>query len=529
MRIPKFAVTLFFAVFLKLISKAALVLNNVSTLVGVVLYLYFLFTKVPNLLNRHFGTRIFKNDLVLRLSLVLLPSFLFVMLLLLAPTLLLPSPLQGTIPTGFSVAHFILISFAGVMFASFLVGVRLLRKRDTTLERILSKTETSDDLRIDQEYLNHGGTRRFLVTFQIGEQIAVFCAALFTFWLVMWIIDYAYVAFVVGWFIYEILVHRRISVSGRLRKAASSIDEVKDKRLFWSTFSLGALGGSRGRSVWFLGAVTICFSCLFLVVSLLYPYLFFTWLLFSGWYILLLGILIMRRLNSQVQLMTASEQAIFTYREIPRESLTIFAVSFLYVFMTLRSSRMNILYSVFAPHTMRLLFDFLFLEPVFSRVFALALLITVNAVVILSMARYASQPRMKHRDANIQCYLSDKVKLAWLCVLSGLLVAGAYTDIALPLMIFLGSIIAYCFEHDLHPGAINTVPWKYAAIHGSLVGLVGTGVFITFCMFSSVNEKTRLFVQPAIVPFALLWAAVLPLYIAGCYWNQNRRLRMRGS
>ena len=523
----KVAAILSIGILLKFVGKIAPSLNTLSTVVGVPLYLYFLFTKVPIMLNKHFDTAIFKSDRILRLGLMLTPSFLFVTLSMTAPMLFLPQLFSDAIPGRFDAGQFILVSFVGIMVSSLFFGWRLWKKYDVTIEKILKRTVSAVDVAIDLDGVSKGGKGRLMVTWQIGEEVALLSVGLFVFWLITWVVDWAYLFFVSSWLVYEILNHEHVGRYRMLRRTLVRINKMKEQNLFWETFSKGFAFGSIGFSVAFLAIVSTAFSCVFLVISFAYPLLFLSWLLFCGWYILLLSFQIAKRLNSQLQWIRSRKESSFVSREIPKEDLAICAISFLYVLMTFVSHASDL------PQYESFFFNLhpanlgltLLMRQVGRTFLILSALCLTNIFSIYSAIEFARKPLVRNVVADRHRYLTDKGKLSWLCILATLLVGSAYSDVVVPLLALVAAIIVYSFSEDIELVAPRIAPWKYAAVNALIASFVTTASFTTLYMFSQYDEKVRLLIQPALLPTSLILMVISVLYVIACYRTQRRRLQ----
>ncbi|TET20074.1 hypothetical protein E3J74_04500 [Candidatus Bathyarchaeota archaeon] len=521
----KIALLLFAMILLKVSGTVIPYLDDVSIIAETFLYLYFLYTKAPVLLNRHFKTRIFKRDFALRIGLLLVPLFLLLVAAVFAPSLFVGSILPVNATLGLDAGQFLLVSFGGVTIASALFSLRLCAKHYQTLERILRKTESQSDLRIDQAYLKAGGVKKFYVSLQVSVQIAFLGFTLFLFWLVMWVIDYAFLILAGGWICYEILNYTKQTRSRRILQTPSKIEEIGERVLFLETFLVGGASGSKGADILMLGGVSILLSCLFLCVSLKYPFLFLSWLLFCGWYILVVTIQIVRRLNRRIASKREKRENEIALQEIPQENPAIFAVSLLFILMTV--SRVE---DIILQHQLPSYSPFNVIPASSERLMIwaaakLAMFFLANAVTIYSGIMLAKRHYGKTIVITESSYITDKLKLAWLCVLGVLLVGSAYSDIMLPLLLFICSMIFCSFIIDLRSTFRGIAAWKYGVINMLMMSAVMTGALISIMIISEYNNEVRRFLQPILFPVALLMSVMIILQSYACYQTQVKRLK----
>jgi hypothetical protein len=502
-------------------SKFFALLEGLSLGLSIFVYLCFIFTQLPNFLNKQFDVRIFREDIVLRAGLVVVPSVIFATVILTAPGKFLPVVFPEDLFLGINAAFLVLFGFSVLIIYSLFVGQRLSRRRKPTILKLLRVIEDKDDLDIDTKYLGSGRIKRYTVLVQIGLLNAFICLIVFFFWFIMWIIDYAFLGFVTIWFGFELfrsLKNRRI---GGLGLFSSKIDEIEHKELFWDTFLSNAASNTLQRASTFLTAVSIGFSCIFVAVSPRYPGLLLSWLLFCGWMILILTLRVSARTNIRISHLFNNKKGKPLYRELPLENLVILAISccyFIFISYSLTSNLPNLGRIVpttpFAPFTTAVKGGFL-------RIFSVIL---ANILCIYSAAKFVRSSSRNLIEVSKREYLKDKAKLAWLCIIGGLLVGSAYTQASGPLMFLLGALILLCFDEDILLIRERISPWKYALVKFGSRSLVLLGAVLALNGFSQINNETKAFFQPLLLPFAVLLTACFVPYIISCYREQKKRI-----
>jgi hypothetical protein len=519
----KIAVILVLLIFLKSVGIVLPYLGDASTIIETGMYIYFLYTKVPALLNRHFRTIIFRRDSVLRAGLVLVPLFLLLWIGILAPSLFVRSAILTNKTVEFDAAQFLFGSFGGVMIASVIFSMRIRSRHSQTFEKLLRKTESQDDLLIDQAYLKAGGWRKFYVSWQISMQIAFTTFVFFLFWLAVWVIDYAFLIFAGGWICYELFSYLRQTSSGILGKLGR-IAKIEEKMLFADTFLIGGVSGSKGAEILGLGAVAIMLSGLFLAVSLKYPFLFLSWLLFCGWYVLILAIEIIRRSNQRIILTREKKLDDITFPAFPQENLAILVVSLLFIVMTMSRYESINLQRRFWPYPLVNPFPNFSLNPMIRALAMLMLLALANSVTIYSALMWAKGRNERIVMTTAMSNITDKLKLAGLCMLGVLLVGSAYTDIMPALLLFVCSLILGLFTNDIRQALRKIAAWKYGVIDASLNATVVVGALLSLWMFCQYNEETSQFFHPLLFPLGLLLSIMTILQGYACYHTQVMRL-----
>jgi hypothetical protein len=460
---------------------------------------------------------------VLRAGLVLVPSFLLLWMGLLAPSLFIRSSIVANKTVEFDAAQFFFVTFGGVMIASVVFSVRIHSRRKQTLEKLLKKTESQDSLLIDQAYLEAGGWRRFYVSWQISMEIAFTTFVFFLFWFAVWVIDIGFLIFALGWICYELLSYLRQSSSSLILRKLDRIAKIQEKLLFDQTFLIGGTSGLKGAQTMGLGLVAIMLSSLFLVVSLKYPSLLLSWLLFCGWYVLIVAIEITRRSNQRIILTREKKSDDIAFRAFPQENLAILMVFLLFMILTMSRYESINVQSRFLPYPLFNAFPNSS-APTIKGIAMLTLLALANLVTIYSALNWAKGRSEKIATTIATSNIADKLKLAWLCILGVLLVGSAYTDIMLALLIFVCSLILGLFISDILSTFRKIAAWKYGVSSASLTAIVAIGALLSLWMLCQNDEKVARFLHPLLFPIGILLSIVIILQGLAYYHFEATRL-----
>jgi hypothetical protein len=201
-------------------------------------------------------------------------------------------------------------------------------------------------------------------------------------------------------------------------------------------------------------------------------------------------------------------------RAIPGENLALFALSLFFVYVWITGTHSSIIQ----------------IQDLVNFPLALLLFSFASIAIGYSIVLFVRGRASREEIASETSYIVDKIKLAWLCIVSGLLLSAAFAYAVLIVLLMSALVILQAFHADLKYMLPKTIPWKYGLVNALLYLLTGIGIVALLNMGISMSSWTES-LGTLILPLSII-LSILSIGggIAG-YLDQRDRLhgRRKGS
>lgn len=268
------------------------------------LILLFFYTRIPAALDSYFRTKVFREDLSLKVGIIFFPSITFFLFLLSVPFgfFLLPKVFQTLSIFDLSVSIFgtMLLVFVSIFYFSW----RTWYHKQVAL-KLWRKTCTSQkQFEREQKKIDKPGLESFLTKYMSpGIPLMAVTVVLFFGWLILSIIDIIFAAFLLIWLTYNLVYevsNRKTSLTKRNLAVFKSWRKL-DEKIAWESLIRTALAGSVS-GVMDIIIITGSFTLLILISLLNLAAFIIMFGLLSSWYLLVVLIQLARRDRYRIKL-----------------------------------------------------------------------------------------------------------------------------------------------------------------------------------------------------------------------------------